>query len=175
MDTKALLRMRKFSWNKTHSVRSPTTSPQHQEQQTEKRMKNRPSVALKRSGSMNNIILGLRSEAIASGDFANQRHNNHNGSASSERKQTRRTQTFRLKKKIKSKSFEGRGSADADVSLRKQRCHDDQEHNDRDVNNIALARLSIFAPLVGMHAATDVSLKKYLAIPGGVNYPYSIS
>ena len=140
METKALLRMRKFSWNKTHSVRIAadrrSSTPD-------------PPVALKRSGSMNNIILGLRSEAIGN-------HHSHNGN------RKRRTQTFRLKKKSSKAGLDNNGTsnkkADESTTTASSQHHLDllSLHN-QDFDNVTpLARLSIFAPLVGI-PTTDVS------------------
>lgn len=152
METKAMLRIRKFSWNKTHSVKI-----------TDDRSNSLPGqnsnpVNLKRSGSMNNIILGLRTEAIG-----NHQHQQNGGGES----RRRRTQTFRLRTKKSSKSGLENGTNGINGTPNKKADHGSsdslpKDHVDspshRDCNNVTspMTRLSIFAPLAGI-PTPDVS------------------
>ncbi|XP_066934684.1 ankyrin repeat and fibronectin type-III domain-containing protein 1-like isoform X3 [Clytia hemisphaerica] len=91
METKASIRLRKFSWTKTHSIHKPNNQPQSSN-----------PITLKRSGSMNNIVLGLRSEAAVN---------------NTKFEKKRRTQTFRSKRKNRSKSRDELSMQDACVNL----------------------------------------------------------
>ena len=141
METKAMLRIRKFSWNKTHSVKMTDDRSNSLTGQ-----KNPNPVNLKRSGSMNNIILGLRTEATGN-------HQQHQNGGESRR---RRTQTFRLRAKKNSKTgLESNGTPNkksdhgSSDSLPKDQT-DSPSH--WDCNNVTspITRLSMFAPLVGI-------------------------
>ena len=148
METKAMMRIRKFSWNKTHSVKISDDRSNSLPGQNSSN-----PVNLKRSGSMNNIILGLRSEAIGN-------HNQHQNGGGERR---RRTQTFRLRTKKSSKAglendnycnnVTSGKKADRGSSDSLPTDHIDSSQSQRNCNNTAttpMARISIFAPLVGI-------------------------
>ena len=129
-ESKISLRVRKFSWTKTHSV------------------KNNNHVTLKRSGSMNNIIMGLNKEYQVNGTP---------DATGNKTEKKRRSSTIRLKKKFKNNN-NNNNNDDDDIIVSSNNDHQVISTSASDLTKLALHlnHLNMFVP--GVCAGCSLNL-----------------